>query len=121
MPRLTWITTCKGRLEHLRHTLPRVVAQPDLACVVVDFSCPDGTADWVQKHHPQVTVVEAANEPGFSAPRARNLGAAAARTEWLGFFDADILLAADFSTAVLPLLRPGAFFRPTPVTPHAGP
>jgi len=117
MPRLTWITTCKGRLEHLKQTLPRVVDQPDLAWVVVDFSCPDGTADWVRTHHPQVTIVEAAGEPGFSAPRARNLGAAAARTEWLGFFDADVLLAADFSAALLPLLRPGCFFRPTPVTP----
>lgn len=116
MPGLSYITTCKGRLAHLQQTLPRVLGQPGVACIVVDYSCPDGAAEWVGRTHPGVRVVKVSGEPGFSAPRARNLGAAAAATEWLAFFDADIEWSPDFATRVVPTLQAGHFYRPGPVT-----
>lgn len=116
MAALCYITTCKGRLHHLKQTLPRVVGQPGVSCVVVDYTCPDNTTDWVVANFPQVRVVRVAGETGFSAPRARNLGAQVADAAWLAFFDADILWSPELATTVLPQLRPGHFYRAQPVT-----
>ncbi|MFA6314563.1 MAG: glycosyltransferase family A protein [Sterolibacterium sp.] len=113
---LCYITTCKGRLEHLKRTLPRVVNQPDVSCVVVDYACPDNTADWVAANFPQVTVVRVTGEAGFNAARARNLGARAANAPWLAFFDADILWSPQFAATVIPCLEVGHFYRADPVT-----
>ena len=113
---LCYITTCKGRLHHLKQTLPRVVGQPDVSCVVVDYACPDNTTDWVAANFPQVRVVHVTGEAGFSASRARNLGAQAADAAWLAFFDADILWSPDFAKTVIPQLRPGHFYRAKPIT-----
>jgi len=116
MAKLCYITTCKGRLAHLKQTLPRIVAQPDVSCVVVDYSCPDKTADWVAANFPQVRLVRVRGEEQFNLARARNLGAQAADAPWLGFFDADILLDADFASEVMPRLTAGFFYRANPVT-----
>ena len=113
---LTYITTCKGRLSHLQQTLPRIAAQAGVTCVVVDYDCPDGTGGWVREKFPQVKLVQVENEPGFSAARARNMGANVAATPWLGFFDADILLDPKFASKVLPVLKPGHHYRPDPLT-----
>lgn len=118
MATLCHITTCKGRLEHLKRTLPRVVNQPDVSCVVVDYACPDNTADWVSANFPQVKVVRVSGETGFHLARARNLGAQAADAPWLAFFDADILWSPNFSAAVAPALKPGDFYRADRVTPQ---
>ena len=116
MATLCYITTCKGRLEHLKQTLPRVVDQPGVSCVVVDYACPDNTTDWVTANFPQVTVVRVTGEAGFHLARARNLGAQAANTPWLAFFDADILWSPELAKTVIPQLRPGHFYRAQPVT-----
>jgi len=113
---LCYITTCKGRLEHLKQTLPRVVHQPDVSCVVVDYDCPDKTADWVTANYPQVSVVRVTGEAGFNLARARNLGARNADAPWLAFFDADILWAPELAATMIPLLEAGHFYRPEPVT-----
>lgn len=113
---LCYITTCKGRLHHLKQTLPRVVDQPGVACVVVDFDCPDGTASWVAANFPQVTIVHVSGVAGFNAGRARNLGAKASKSPWLAFFDADILWAPGLAGTLVPQLRRGHFYRAQPVT-----
>ena len=115
MTQITYITTCKGRLAHLKQTLPRAVAQ-GFPCIVVDYSCPEGTGGWVEANFPQVKVVRVEGEPGFSAARARNAGAAVAQTPWLGLFDADILLSDNFAAAIEPMLGGGNFYRAAPVT-----
>ncbi len=115
MAELTYITTCKGRLAHLKQTLPRAAGQ-GLPCVVVDYSCPDETAQWVEAHFPQAAVVRVEGEAGFHAARARNLGAAAATTPWLAFFDVDVLLEPAFGETVVPILTAGHFYRASPVT-----
>src|SRR5260370_11681104 len=40
-PRLSVVVPCKGRLQHLRRSLPTFVAQPDSEVIVVDYDCPD--------------------------------------------------------------------------------
>jgi glycosyltransferase involved in cell wall biosynthesis len=116
MGELCYITTCMGRLAHLQQSLPRIAGQAGVDCVVVDYSCPDGAGDWVEANFPQVRVVRVEGETVFNRSRARNLGAAAATARWLGFFDADVLIAPGFAEAVLPMLKPGRYYRADPVT-----
>jgi len=96
VPRSSIITTCKGRLHHLRRSLPSFLQQPDCEVIVVDYDCPDDTAGVCAREFPAVRVVKVHDAPGFNLSRARNIGAAEARGEWIAFFDADILMAPDF-------------------------
>jgi glycosyltransferase involved in cell wall biosynthesis len=111
MPRLSIVTTCKGRLHHLRESLPRFLAQPDCEVIVVDFDCPDDTAGVVAREFPAARVVAVVDEPHFDIARARNLGGDAATGEWIAFLDADILIAPDFHARLAPKMTPGTFHR----------
>lgn len=113
---LSFVVTCKGRLEHLKQSLPRMVAQPNCECIVVDYDCPDGAAEWVSKNHPQVRVVKVEQAPRFHVARARNLGAKAATNEWLAFLDADVLIEPRFVVDLAGALHHGRYFRPLPLT-----
>jgi hypothetical protein len=114
VPLLTAITTCKGRLEHLKATLPALMSGPDLEVVVVDYDCPDGAGDWVRATWPQARVVAVAGRPWFNRSEAKNLGAAAASGDWLVFIDADIIVGDGFMQGVQALLRPGVFLLADP-------
>jgi glycosyltransferase involved in cell wall biosynthesis len=114
---LTFVTTCRGRLAHLRETLPLLVAQPDTAVVVVDYGCPEGSGDWIKTHFPMAEVVRSPESTRFEAARARNLGAAVVRSPWICFVDADTRLDADFSDRLKSLLTPGCFYRAEPRNP----
>lgn len=111
-PTIAFITICKGRLHHLKQTLPTMAAQQPHELIVVDYSCPDGTGDWVEANVPGVKVVRMPGQEGFNASRARNAGAAVATSEWLFFVDADILMAPGMGDALRAGLKPGAFYRP---------
>jgi glycosyltransferase involved in cell wall biosynthesis len=87
------ITVSKGRLDHLKQTLPRMLALGAAEVIVVDYSCPEGTGDYVQEHFPEARVVRVEDETYFSNWKARNAGAAAAAGDMLVFCDADTLLA----------------------------
>lgn len=89
------ITTCKGRLEHLKVSLPSMVAQNCNEVIVVDFSCPEGTGAFVSANFPSATVVSVEGQKHFSNWKARNAGAAAAKSDVLVFVDADTILAKD--------------------------
>ncbi len=115
LKKISFIVTCKGRLHHLRQSLPLLARQPGSECVVVDFDCPDQTGLWVAEHFPSVRVVQVRDAPAFNISRARNLGAGAATTPWLCFVDADILIADEFATTLASLLHEGHYYRPQPV------
>lgn len=115
MPLISAITTCKGRLAHLRQTLPSLMALPDCEVVVVDYDCPQGAGDWVRSTFPAAKVVRVAGRPHFKAAEARNRGVAASTAPWLFLVDADVAVAPTFVAAIAPLLRPGVFLRPTPL------
>ena len=87
------ITTCKGRLDHLKQSLPTMVSQGAKEVIVVDYSCPDGAGDYVASQYPEVRLVRVEGEQHFSNWKARNAGAEAATGDMLVFVDADILLA----------------------------
>lgn len=114
---LTVITTCMGRLHHLRQSLPLVAAQPGLRCVVVDYGCPDNAGDWVSANFPDVSVVRATAVSRFNVSKARNMGARHSTTRWICFLDADILVAPDFHHTLVAVLRGKSFFLAAPC-PH---
>jgi glycosyltransferase involved in cell wall biosynthesis len=115
-PKLSLITTCKGRLHYLRQTLPEMTKQEHVECVVVDYGCPQGTGDWVAEHFPQVKVVRVKDDPGFNQCRARNLGAVAATSSLFCFVDADIRLAPEFASWIGANCAAKTFLRAQPVT-----
>jgi len=108
---ICFITTCMGRLAHLRETLPAAAAQPGASHVVVDYSCPEGSGDWVTREFPHVKVVRVTGKAHFHISAARNAGAAAADAPWLFFRDADVGVAPSFNSIVLPMLREGGHYR----------
>jgi hypothetical protein len=114
MPQLTFVTVCMGRLAFLKQTLGRMVQQPDCACVVVDYSCPENAGDWAEAHHPQARVLRIPGQQTINVTAARNAGAALVETPWICFIDADIVLDPRFAATVLPQVRPGNFYRADP-------
>lgn len=86
------ITACKGRLDHLKQSLPRMLEQPNSEVIVVDYACPDKTGDYVEKNFPAARVVRVEGERVFSNWKARNRGAAVATGDMLMFCDADTIL-----------------------------
>jgi glycosyltransferase involved in cell wall biosynthesis len=120
-PTLAFVTTCKGRLHHLKETLPLMAAQQPDELIVVDYSCPQGAGDWVEANFPQAKVVRVTGEERFNPSRARNAGAAAATSEWLFFVDADIRVGEALAQTLRDAVTPGNFYRPTyPLGRNAG-
>lgn len=95
-PTYSIVTTCKGRLDDLKKSLPRFAAQPDAEVIVVDYDCPEHCGEWVATEFPAVKVVAVPDRPLFNLPDARNHGAKMATGKVLVFLDADIIVAEDF-------------------------
>jgi glycosyltransferase involved in cell wall biosynthesis len=93
--KISIISTCKSRLDHLKKVIDSWVNFLPHEIIVTDVSCPQKTADWLGTNYPQVKVVYQASE-SFNLSKARNLGAAAASGDWLFFVDADITLGSGF-------------------------
>lgn len=91
---LSIIVPCMGRLHHLKRTIRPALAQPGCEYILVDWSCPDRSGDWVEAHFPQARVVRVRSRERFHPSAARNAGARVARTEWLAFLDVDLILNA---------------------------
>ncbi len=109
MEKLSLITTCKGRLAHLRETLPLFCQLPDTRVFVVDYGCPERSGDWVQSCFPQVTVVRVTDDPGFNPSRARNIAARQAGSDYLFFVDADIRVKPEAYDAISAAAAPGTY------------
>jgi Glycosyltransferase like family 2 len=101
-----------GRLEHLKQSLPEMVAQGASEVVVVDYSCPQGAGEFVAGEFPSVRLVSVPGETHFSNWKARNAGAAEAKSDVLVFVDADTILAdgaVDWLSDQLPAQAYGFF------------
>ncbi len=88
----TIIVTCKGRLEHLKQTLPAMQNQwtsYDYEILVVDYGDPDQCAEWARPQSKTITMKVLDGTEFFSLSRARNCGAVFAKSDMLCFVDAD--------------------------------
>ena len=110
-PRIWFITTCMGRLSALEQSLPTLCRQSNSRVVVVDYSCPDRSGDWVEAHYPECRVVRVPGEEFFHSSRARNVGfqVVPPGDDWVCFVDADVCLSPSFCAIVRPQLAPGRF------------
>ena len=113
--KIAFVTTCKGRLHHLKRSLPLMVAQGAAEVIVVDYGCPDQSGAWVEANFPAVKVVRVTDDPAFSLARARNFGARESQSDWLVFIDADIETAAGWAGWMQDHLESGHFYRVAPI------
>ena len=111
MNQFSLIVTCKGRLGHLKQTLPRFMRQANTQVIVVDYSCPQNTGDFVETHFPKSKVVRVENREYFNASAARNAGAKIAQTPYLIFVDADTIVSDQFVTLLREHLTGSNFLR----------
>ncbi|OOZ56523.1 glycosyltransferase family 2 protein [Solemya velum gill symbiont] len=99
-PIISFVIPCKGRLDHLKETLPNLVDQESSEVVIVDYDCPDGTKEWVNHNYPRFIVEKVENRPEFNLSKARNIGLHRATGDWVFFLDADIFLSKDFVSGI---------------------
>lgn len=111
MNSIAFVTTCKGRLHHIKQTLPTLIAESPSEIILVDYGCPDNTAEWVDQNFPIVKVVRVDDDAGFCLPRARNLGAAQASAPWLCFIDADVKVTPGWLDWLQHNIRESRFYR----------
>lgn len=84
------ITASMSRLMHLKNSLPSRI-HPDIENIVVDWSCPHNSGDWVESRYDndQVNVIRVMGEQYFSPSKSRNIGFKNATSEWIIQCDAD--------------------------------
>ena len=111
VPTVGFVTTCKGRLHHLKQTLPRIIADNPDEIIVVDYDCPQGAGPWVERHHPSAQVLSIRDGSPFNLSRARNAGIRVSRADVLCLIDADILIEPGFVTWMKRHAMQRVFFR----------
>lgn len=96
------VTTCSG-LAHLRTLLPALREQADPGVPwkvwLLDNGSRDGTAEWVARQHPEVTLVTSRENLGFGA--GNNLLACRADADAIVFLNDDTRPARDWLRALV--------------------
>jgi hypothetical protein len=93
------IIPCKNRLNHLSETFVLTKRlQGEYEIIIVDYNCPMGTADYIQKTFPnEAKIIKAeVGDNEWSLSHARNLGYKGSIGDALLFIDADTKLKSDF-------------------------
>ncbi|MBL7002511.1 MAG: sulfotransferase [Gammaproteobacteria bacterium] len=104
------VVTCKGRLEHLKQSLPQLLKQTSSTVFLVDYDCPNQSGEWAHKKYNKVNVIKVTKSPEFNLSHARNLGAKPGSAPWILFIDADILLPENFLATIQQKIKPKHFF-----------
>lgn len=115
MSTLDIVIPCKGRLEHLQRSLPATLASTyeDFTVYVVDFNCPDKTADWVEAEitDKRVNVVRVDCPADYwNTSKARNVGMRAGTSSLILFNDADVILTPDCLKTIVANYRKGFYY-----------
>jgi len=113
IPKLSFVTACKGRLEHLKQTLPKRI-HPDCENIVVDWSCPDNCGDWVEENYPDVKVIRVPKQATFNHSKSRNVGFSHATGEFICQADADLIVNPSFFE-LLPTFKNDAYYARIPL------
>jgi hypothetical protein len=114
LPGVTIVVPCKGRLHHLRESIPCLLRQRtscEFLIVVVDYGDPDRSYEWVADQRvPQLSAIRVRDGVDeFNLSRARNCGACIASHRLIAFIDADALCDARWlDNAIAPILSGGA-------------
>lgn len=103
MPNIVGISTCKGRLEHVKQSSKSFLdaANNNVQYLLVDYNCPEKTGQWVLDNYPNANVLSINNNSDiFHKTVALNAGAKYAintlKADYLMFFDADTIVRPGF-------------------------
>ena len=103
--RISYATTCKNRLHHLRETLPVTLGNigPDAEVVLLDYDSRDGLAEWVKSAlggfitSGRVRYVQLADEAPWHMAKAKNVAHLLATGEVVCNLDADNWVTAEYA------------------------
>nr|WP_298684950.1 glycosyltransferase [uncultured Dongia sp.] len=105
--KISYCTTCKGRLSFLQKTLPANLAaeqdNPDIEFVILDYDSHDGLREWLAETYRdliasgRVKYAHFGPAPNFWMSHAKNLAHLAGSGDILCSVDADNLLPKNFS------------------------
>jgi glycosyltransferase involved in cell wall biosynthesis len=110
-PGISFCTTCKGRLHHLRLTLRQNIEDnkdcaPNVEFVLVDYDSPDGLEDWIKKEMMSyikeglLSYYQLRDRPRFFVAHAKNVAHRLARYPVVCNVDADNFLQPGFGKYV---------------------
>lgn len=96
-PTVSIITRCKGRLNHLKQTLPFMLMQDyfQTEIIVVNYNSPDGLHEWLMEEYGnqyklnRLIEVFVPDTLYFDHSHSRNVGLKAALGDWVLYLDAD--------------------------------
>lgn len=104
--KVSYCTTCKGRLHHLKETLPANLAaeahNPNVEFVVLDYGSEDGLGEWIHQNF-QAEIESGrlryarSEQPFFRMAHAKNMAHRLATGDILCNVDADNFVPKDFS------------------------
>jgi glycosyltransferase involved in cell wall biosynthesis len=106
---IKFVSTCKNRLHHVKVTLPLLYEQAQGDIILVDYSCPQNTAQWVSEHYQSVKLIEV-ESAGFNVAHARNCGAQQVEADFICFIDADVKIKPGFIDWINKNLSPYCFY-----------
>lgn len=88
-----FVTTCKGRLRHIKRTSSTIIAESPANVILVDCGCPDNTAAWLKQGLTSFEIVHLHSDLSAYSSQARSpIGAASAIPLRLWPIDASIQL-----------------------------
>lgn len=103
MKTVSFVVTCKGRLEHLKNSVLAMQHQSYEGLeeiIVVDYDSPDGAGAWCRELvDDRIKVVSLINAPTFCISHARNCGAVRCKSELIAFVDADVVVGPEYLAA----------------------
>ena len=82
-----------GYLEPLLASIERYTNGLQYEMIVVDNGSTDGTVEWVQDNHPEITLIDNRVNSGFT--RGNNLAMELAKGDFLLLLNSDTLLTED--------------------------
>lgn len=116
LPQISFCTVCKGRLHHLRETLPRNLEDnrdyPHLEFVLLDYHSEDGLEEWAGRElgehidSGRLSYYRLPTPGPFRAAHARNLAIRLAAGKVVCVVDADNYTGRGFAHYVADTLRP---------------
>ena len=121
---IAFCTTCRGRAQHVRLTLPRNLADnpgPDSKFIVLDYSSQDDLIEYLRANFPiaidsgKLVVYSHPGADRFYMSHAKNLAARCAMMEGADILvtvDADNFTGPNFESFVADKMAPGTFLCP---------
>lgn len=106
LPKVSFCTTCKGRSEHLKQTLPANMkaerGNPNLEFVVLDYGDADGLGEWIRAQFSDEIAsgrlrYARSEQPYFRMAHAKNLSHRVATGDVLCNVDADNFVVPGFA------------------------